>query len=210
MDLADTVYGRLYVIDLDRQNSATGKSYWRCECACGAEKIVRADALRSGATQSCGCWSSECTTIRATKHGLGVTKEGAVWQAAKQRCYNPKNRGFKNYGGRGIGMSAEWYWSFEQFYKDMGPCPAGLSLERMDNDGDYCKDNCKWATRTEQNRNMRMPSTNTSGYKGVSYSQLHAKWVAQIRLEGTNRHLGLYSTPQEAAAIYERACRELR
>jgi hypothetical protein len=202
VDLADTVYGRLYVIGLDRQDPATGKSYWRCECACGVEKIVRADALRSGATQSCGCWSSECTIIRATKHGLGVTKEGAVWQAAKQRCYNPNHRGFKNYGGRGIGMSAEWYWSFEQFYKDMGPCPSGLSLERMDNDGDYCKDNCKWATRTEQNRNTRTPLTNTSGYRGASWVPKLGKWKAQINLDGKHVHLGLFDTVEDAAMVY--------
>lgn len=93
------------------------------------------------------------------KHGHGRrnqrTPEYLAWAAAKKRCNNPNDPGWKDYGGRGIAMCAEWREDFQSFFRDMGKRPEGLTLERINNDGPYCKDNCKWATTLEQSKNKR-------------------------------------------------------
>jgi hypothetical protein len=131
---------------------------WSAMCECGSVKIVHASNLCAGRHQSCGCKRNENNTMRAT-HGAttgGIrTPEYQVWRNMRQRCYNPSNPGWKNYGARGITVCPRWD-AYEAFIADMGPRPSPKhSLDRIDNDKEYTSSNCRWATRTMQNRNRR-------------------------------------------------------
>jgi hypothetical protein len=95
---------------------------------------------------------------------MSHSPEHEIWKAAKARCFNPKTPNFNNYGGRGITMEEPWKSSFEAFYRDMGPKPYGLTLERINNDGNYAPGNCKWATRKEQRANTRPPVYKSKRY----------------------------------------------
>lgn len=141
-------------------------SKWVCICSCGNTKIVTGNSLKTGGVKSCGCLFKEylekqrkiMTTFNLT-HGLSKTSEYRAWQNMKDRCYNPNCHCFCDYGGRGIKVCNSWLESFEIFYKDMGPKPCKTSLDRIDNQGNYCFSNCKWTTAKEQNHNRRKNGT---------------------------------------------------
>lgn len=132
---------------------------WLCACLCGDEKTVRAEALRNGATKSCGCLSREVVQARLTTHGEAPagnqSREYRTWASIKGRCFNENDTSFKNYGARGITVCDEWKNSFERFLSDMGRCPPRLTIGRIDNDGDYCMENCRWESVAQQAVNTR-------------------------------------------------------
>ncbi len=123
---------------------------WICRCDCGVEKHVAIGSLRSGRSKSCGCLSLEAHTI----HSLSRTPTYNTWTTMVQRCTNPRNSNYPNYGGRGICVHPAWL-TFAAFLADVGERPAGTSLDRIDNDRGYQPGNVRWATRHEQNRNSR-------------------------------------------------------
>lgn len=149
-------YGRLTVLEfLERRSRA---NFWRLRCDCGQEHIARTALLRNGTIQSCGCLRNERVAAngRANRtHGMSGLAIYRTWTSMHTRCYNSKEPSFARYGGRGIAVCEHWH-KFENFYADMGIKPSRHhSLERVDNDGNYCKENCTWATKKEQSRNKR-------------------------------------------------------
>ena len=132
-----------------------GQQSYLCACDCGNKLVVTGQRLRNGQSKSCGCLSRKLTQIRNKRHGLAGTSIYRIWAKIKMRCRNINDPSYKNYGGRGINMCDEWFNSFEQFYKDVGDKPEGLSLDRIDNNKGYFKENCRWATKAEQSKNRR-------------------------------------------------------
>lgn len=133
-----------------------GKALWTFRCVCGNEIVRDAVRVRAGMVKSCGCLKHDSTANGNFKHGMQGSLEYKRWESIKQRCTNPKNPSYHNYGGRGITMCPEWMESFEAFYDAVGPCPGkGLSLDRVDNNKGYEIGNVKWSTHSEQMLNRR-------------------------------------------------------
>jgi len=147
-------FGRLQVIA-----QASGRRNWQCRCACGGGKVVRADHLRAGLIQSCGCIRSETSArrnIERRTHGHASDRARSptyrTWQSMLTRCFNPNADNFDDYGGRGITVCERWL-SFEAFLADMGERPGGTTINRLDNLRGYEPGNCQWATPVEQQNN---------------------------------------------------------
>lgn len=171
-------FGRLIVIQFAFIKNES--AYWKCICKCGKNKIIKGYSLRSGATKSCGCLHNEIAKITQNKncykHGKSRTKIYITWKQIRIRCYKKTDKAYKNYGGRGV--KCLWK-TFEEFYKDMGDKPSDLySIERINNNGNYCKKNCKWATKQEQALNRRTSHLLT--YKGKTQNM--KTWARELKI----------------------------
>jgi hypothetical protein len=154
-DLAEMRFGRWRVTSFHYVKGRAAR--WLCICDCGTFRLVRSALLTNGSSKSCGCVSTEwlMANLPRRTHGQSKSSEFHTWRGLKQRCTNPKNPQWPDYGGRGINVCKRWLRSFAAFYSDMGQRPPGLTLDRRDNDSGYGPSNCRWATRSEQNKNRR-------------------------------------------------------
>lgn len=197
-------YNLLLVDSYSHYNPDDQTTYWNCTCDCGATCKVRAGRLRSGEAKSCGCLSKKSLELRTT-HGKARSREYSIWATMLQRCNNPKSTKYDYYGGLGVQVSERWVESFENFFEDMGEAPEGMTLDRIDTKGDYCKENCRWTDRSMQQFNQKLNCRNTSGKSGVSFSQQKQKWRARINVKHKEISLGLFESFEDAVKAREAA-----
>lgn len=177
INLTGQRFGRLFVLRR-KGNTATNRVRWLCQCDCGSETIVAAYHLRDGTTKSCGCLSIDTHKQRLTKHGKYGTKVYRTWESMIRRCANASRTGYTRYGGRGITVCDRWR-SFDAFLADMGKPPTAThSLDRIDNNGPYAPDNCRWATPKEQSNNSRRPTFITHENRTLNLSE----WATELGL----------------------------
>lgn len=187
IDYSDRKQGRLTVIK--RIGTKRGIPLWLCTCTCGKEKEITSAEIRKG-SQSCGCLNREIVENVSRKHGLRHHKLYAIWTDVKTRCNNPNCKSYKNYGARGIKISDEWL-DFQTFYNDMFPIyKEGLTLERINVNDNYCKENCTWIPRVEQSlnklntlyvtyENIKIPLKTLCNEKNANYMTIRNRIVNQ-------------------------------
>lgn len=173
-----------------------------CRCDCGNETVVHIANLCTGHTTSCGCHRAETTAVRSFRHGAARRGRHSAayhsWASMLKRCHNPKSADYRNYGERGITVCPRWRDSFSGFLEDMGNPPDGCSIDRIDNDGPYSRENCRWATRADQNRNTRRNHRITSNGR----TQTLAEWARELGVHHTTilRRLRQGQTPEQAVS----------
>lgn len=207
--LPGTQYGRLTIVSegpkLKYEHGSIGQVW--CECSCGNPELtlVRKNNLISGNTTSCGCTGEES---RKT-HGLSNSRTYQIHEGMLRRCRPNLAEQFPGHAGKGIKVCKEWDpklgGSFENFYRDMGEVPDGMSLDRIDFNGDYCKENCRWASNSVQGYNKGLDPNNTSGKSGVSFYTKQGKWSAEIHVENQHIRLGMFVNFEDAVKAREEA-----
>lgn len=192
IDLCGKRFGRLLVVEKTSKRDHAGGIMWLCKCKCGNYTYVSSHSLKTGHCKSCGCYKIDVNRNQAstlfTKHGMRYTRLYNIWCSMKRRCFSPIASCYKNYGGRGITMCEEWNndfmnfytWAIENGYQDK------LTIDRIDVNGNYCPENCRWLTWSEQANNKtnnhfvvynnkRMTIKQLSVETGVKYSLLRSR-----------------------------------
>ena len=198
-DLTGKRFGRLTVLRRAPNYSTSPTTRWYCLCDCGKETIATLPMLKNGKALSCGCYGRERVKEVVTKHGGRNTRLYHIWSMMKQRTDNPKHTAYKNYGGRGIEVCKEWHddfqsfreWAYSAGYSD------NLSIDRIDNDGNYEPKNCRWVNTVDQNRNQR--SNIVLEYDGKK--QLMSDWARElgISVQALSRRINILHWPLDRA-----------
>lgn len=200
-DLIDVRFGMWLVVGKGSPyiNPSSGKktARWLCQCDCGNVRDVPKRSLVTGISKSCGC--------RWTTHGATGTREYVIWSGMRQRCYDFNSKDFPDYGAKGVGVYSNWFDSFSSFIEYMGPCPEGMSLDRIESSGNYEPGNVRWATGSEQNHNRGMLKNNKSGKNGVFELKSGGGFQASIMFQSKKIHLGTFQTFEQAKEAREQA-----
>jgi len=155
IDLTGKTFNQLTIIER-AENTKQGKARWVCRCTCGKISTIDGANIRNGHTKSCGCFAKESLEKNRYRHGMAHTSEYGIWCNILQRCNNPNDKAFKDYGGRGITICDEWKNDFMAFYNHVGKRPSPKhSIDRINNDGNYEPNNVRWATQKQQSNNQR-------------------------------------------------------
>jgi hypothetical protein len=173
MKITGLKFGNLTVLKYTHINN-DGKACFDCLCDCGVIKNISGKNLKSGNTKSCGCIKTERIRSLNLKHGGcsgGKTPEYFIWRSIIERCTNPNNKDYKYYGGRGINICPEWRYDFKRFILEMGRRPSGLTIDRIDNNKWYSKENCRWVSQKTQNNNSRNNTILTFNNKSHTISE---------------------------------------
>ena len=187
-----TRFGRWTALDQTEMRdypSRRNVPFQLCRCDCGKIEFIQSGKLRSGWSKSCGCLKADVTAERNMTHGYAKTRVYGIWGQLIGRCTNPENKAYADYGARGITVCQRWIDSFENFLEDMGDPPDDLTIDRLDNNAGYCKENCAWRTMTDQARNRR--STVRVTHDGISLTL--AEWserlgISYAMLKGRYEH----------------------
>ena len=188
------------------ENSKSRARFGIYKCGfCGSEFKTNTYDINRGYIKSCGCYHKRRTKEANKTHGLGTTRLYNIWLKLKDRVLNPKNKNYNDYGGRGITICGEWLdvqnfynWAMSNGYEEN----KGLSIDKIDNDGNYCPENCRWTTRVIQGRNQRIQKNNTSGFRGVNFHKRDKIFTARICVNKKRIHLGHFLTAVEGAIAY--------
>jgi len=174
IDITGQRFGRLVVVMESTYRGNKSGTWWECVCDCGKEIRVLSVGLREGTTKSCGCLFIDTigkNLKTTTTHGRTKTPEYRAWKGMRYRCYNKNASNYNLYGGRGITVCKRWRNNFEAFFYDMDLRPEGYSLDRINNNGNYSPNNCRWATGSVQRRNTR------SYIKSISKKFFFCNWT---------------------------------
>lgn len=202
IDITGQKFGKLTVFKRV-ENDKNLRAVWECKCDCGKVTTVSGKNIRSGNTKSCGCLSSRNTIGKRTyKHGMSHKRLHNIRSLMIMRCHNSGNPNYINYGKRGIYVCDEWRNSFVSFmnWSNDNGYSENLVIDRIDNDGPYSPDNCRWVTNAENVAagRKRKPNTNKTGYTGVHYCNTNEKYYAQLGKSGKRyRSIG-FDTSSEA------------
>ena len=191
IDRTGQVFGKLTVLEQAGRNNLK-KVLWRCKCDCGKEAIVVSGSLANGNTTSCGCYLKQ----RITKHGGSGKGSYNTWRAMIRRCTRPTDKDYPRYGGKGVSVCERWL-EYANFADDMGEPVDDETLDRVDAYGNYCPENCRWASLRVQARNVRIRNSSKTGFIGVFI--VGKKFLAKITKDKKSYYSKLCNTLEEAA-----------